>query len=170
MRFDDRVTGTLSTYAQNAQVIHVDIDPAEIGKNVMADIGIVGDVKQVLRQLLPSIEHRQRSQWFAQIEEWQQESATRDILTAGDDETLHVPYVIDQIRRQPQRQPGDDRQRRGPASDVGGPVLPARAAQPVPHLGRAGLDGLRRAGGDRRQLRQARRRGVGRSSATAASR
>jgi acetolactate synthase-1/2/3 large subunit len=99
MRFDDRVTGTLSTYAQNAQVIHVDIDPAEIGKNVMADIGIVGDVKQVLRQLLPSIERRQRSPWFAQIREWQQESATRDILTAGDDETLHVPYVIDQIRR-----------------------------------------------------------------------
>jgi acetolactate synthase-1/2/3 large subunit len=99
MRFDDRVTGTLNTYAQNAQVIHVDIDPAEIGKNVMADIGIVGDVKQVLRQLLPSIERRQRSQWFAQIREWQQESATRDILTAGDDETLHVPYVIDQIRR-----------------------------------------------------------------------
>jgi acetolactate synthase I/II/III large subunit len=99
MRFDDRVTGTLNTYAQNAQVIHVDIDPAEIGKNVLADIGIVGDVKQVLRQLIPSTEHRQRSQWFGQIREWQQEAATRDILTAGDDETLHVPYVIDQIRR-----------------------------------------------------------------------
>jgi acetolactate synthase I/II/III large subunit len=99
MRFDDRVTGTLNTYAQNAQVIHVDIDPAEIGKNVTADIGIVGDVKQVLRQLLPSIEHRQRTQWLAQIEEWRQESAVRDALTAGDDELLHVPYVIDQIRR-----------------------------------------------------------------------
>jgi acetolactate synthase-1/2/3 large subunit len=99
MRFDDRVTGTLNTYAQNAQVIHVDIDPAEIGKNVIADIGIVGDVKRVLRQLLPSIEHRQRSHWFAQIREWQKESATRDILNGGDDETLHVPYVIDQIRR-----------------------------------------------------------------------
>jgi len=98
MRFDDRVTGTLSTYAQNAQVIHVDIDPAEIGKVVAADVGIVGDVKQVLRQFLPSIEHRQRSQWLAQIEEWRQESATRDILTPGNDETLSVPYVIDQIR------------------------------------------------------------------------
>jgi acetolactate synthase I/II/III large subunit len=98
MRFDDRVTGTLSTYAQNAQVIHVDIDPAEIGKNVIADVGIVGDVKHVLRQFLPLTEHRQRSKWFAQIEEWRQESATRDILTPGNDETLSVPYVIDQIR------------------------------------------------------------------------
>jgi acetolactate synthase-1/2/3 large subunit len=99
MRFDDRVTGTLSTYAQNAQVIHVDIDPAEIGKNVTADVGIVGDVKQVLRQLMPSIEHRKRSQWFAQIAEWQQEAAARDILTPGVDDTLNVPFVIDQIRR-----------------------------------------------------------------------
>ena len=99
MRFDDRVTGTLSTYAQNAQVIHVDIDPAEIGKNVTADVGIVGDVKRVLRQVLPLIEPRQRSQWFAQIEEWRRESATRDILTAGEEGTLHVPYVIDQICR-----------------------------------------------------------------------
>ena len=45
MRFDDRVTGNLATYAQNADVIHVDIDPAEISKNVTADVGIVGDVQ-----------------------------------------------------------------------------------------------------------------------------
>ncbi len=51
MRFDDRVTGNLGSYAKNAIVIHVDIDPAEINKNVLADIGIVGDVKAVLRQL-----------------------------------------------------------------------------------------------------------------------
>jgi acetolactate synthase-1/2/3 large subunit len=99
MRFDDRVTGTLSTYAQDAQVIHVDIDPAEIGKNVIADVGIVGDVRQVLQQFIALTEHRKRSRWFAQIREWQQESATRDILTPGNDETLNVPYVIDQIRR-----------------------------------------------------------------------
>jgi acetolactate synthase-1/2/3 large subunit len=99
MRFDDRVTGTLSTYAQNAQVIHVDIDPAEISKNVIADIGIVGDVKAVLAQLLPHIEYQERAAWFAQIREWQQETAVRDILGQNSENTLHVPYVIDQIRR-----------------------------------------------------------------------
>ncbi len=97
MRFDDRVTGTLTTYAQNAQIIHVDIDPAEIGKNVVTDIGIVGDVGQVLEQILPLVEYRPRSQWFAQIEEWRQESAARDIIRTANGDTLHVPYVIDQI-------------------------------------------------------------------------
>jgi acetolactate synthase-1/2/3 large subunit len=99
MRFDDRVTGTLSTYAQEAQIIHVDIDPAEIGKNVIADIGIVGDVKHVLAQLLPHVEYRARSEWFARIEEWRKESLRRDILARNNDNSLHVPYVIDQIRR-----------------------------------------------------------------------
>ncbi len=97
MRFDDRVTGTLSTYAQNARVIHVDIDPAEIGKNVVADVGIVGDAREVLAQLLPHVEYRERAEWFAQIEEWRQETASRDIL-GQDQHMLHVPYVIDQIR------------------------------------------------------------------------
>ena len=57
MRFDDRVTGNLSSYAKNADVIHVDIDPAEINKNVLADVGIAGDVKAVLRQMLPLVEY-----------------------------------------------------------------------------------------------------------------
>ena len=48
MRFDDRVTGNLKTYAPNARKIHIDIDPAEIGKNVPVDVGIVGDLRDVL--------------------------------------------------------------------------------------------------------------------------
>jgi len=99
MRFDDRVTGTLRTYAQNAQVIHVDIDPAEIGKNVVADIGIVGDAKNVLAQLLPRVEYQERADWFAQIDEWRQDTTRRDILNREEDASLHVPFVIDQIRR-----------------------------------------------------------------------
>lgn len=97
MRFDDRVTGNLATYAQNAEIIHVDIDPAEIGKNVTTDVGIVGDVKQVLEQLLPLVEHRDRSAWFSQIEEWRVDSAARDILSNGHDKAPHVPYVVDAI-------------------------------------------------------------------------
>jgi acetolactate synthase-1/2/3 large subunit len=99
MRFDDRVTGTLSTYAQNAQVIHIEIDPAEISKNVLTDIGIVGDAKQVLGQLIPLIEYRERAPWFSQIDEWRGDTQARDIMGTNDDGTLHVPYVIDQIHR-----------------------------------------------------------------------
>ncbi len=55
MRFDDRVTGSVSTYAPNAQIIHVDIDPSEIGKNVAVDIPIVGDVGNVLRSFIEAV-------------------------------------------------------------------------------------------------------------------
>ncbi len=99
MRFDDRVTGNLASYAKHAHVIHVDIDPAEINKNVLADVGIAGDVKQVLGQLMPLIEYRAREAWFAPIAEWQNEARTRDIL-GQDDDTLHVPFVLSEIQRQ----------------------------------------------------------------------
>jgi acetolactate synthase-1/2/3 large subunit len=99
MRFDDRVTGNLGSYAKNADVIHVDIDPAEINKNVRADVGIAGDVKAVIRQLLPLVEHRSREAWFAQIDDWQREAKTRDILE-HEDQTLHVPFVLSEIQRQ----------------------------------------------------------------------
>ena len=55
MRFDDRVTGNLKTYAPNARKVHIDIDPAEIGKNVKVDVGIVGDLRDVLENLLPGV-------------------------------------------------------------------------------------------------------------------
>jgi acetolactate synthase-1/2/3 large subunit len=105
MRFDDRVTGNLATYARGASVIHVDIDPAEIGKNVTVDVGIVGDLKEVLTQLLSHIEPRDRQAWFDQIESWRQDSASRDILTNGHDRAPHVPYVVDAIRRATEASP-----------------------------------------------------------------
>ncbi len=114
MRFDDRVTGNLNTYAKHAHVIHVDIDPAEINKNVLADVGIVGDVGRVLEQLIPLVEPQARAAWFAQIAEWQQESQSRDILGQGDD-TLHVPFVLSEI----QRQTGPDREAVTVVTDVG---------------------------------------------------
>ena len=61
MRFDDRVTGNLKTYAPNARKIHIDIDPAEIGKNVKVDVGIVGDLRDVLENLLPGVAAGERA-------------------------------------------------------------------------------------------------------------
>lgn len=63
MRFDDRVTGKLETFAPNAKIIHIDIDPAEIGKNKKPDVPIVGDVKNVLTYLIPKIE-RKEMRWI----------------------------------------------------------------------------------------------------------
>ena len=68
MRFDDRVTGRLSAFAPNARVIHVDVDPAEVGKNVRVTVPIVGDAKRVLRALAGQVEKTSRPEWLAEID------------------------------------------------------------------------------------------------------
>ncbi len=82
MRFDDRVTGNLKYYAKNAQVIHVDIDPSEIGKNVPADVGICASVKDVLRDLTPMIENHAGGYraWYARINEWRGDTKAHDVM------------------------------------------------------------------------------------------
>lgn len=82
MRFDDRVTGNLKTYAKNARVIHVDIDAAEINKNVPADVGIVASVKDILPDLTSRIEKRTYHTWLAQIDEWRQDTKFHDVMQA----------------------------------------------------------------------------------------
>jgi acetolactate synthase-1/2/3 large subunit len=69
-RFDDRVTGKVKTFAPNAKVIHIDIDPASIAKNVRADIPVVGDAKYILAELIKLVEYRERKEWFAKIAQW----------------------------------------------------------------------------------------------------
>ncbi|MBE3588650.1 MAG: biosynthetic-type acetolactate synthase large subunit, partial [Thermoanaerobacteraceae bacterium] len=71
-RFDIRATSKIDAFAPRAAVIHVDIDPAEIGKNQRVDVPIVGDVKLVLQALLPQLEKTDRSEWLARIEELKQ--------------------------------------------------------------------------------------------------
>ncbi|MDP2727287.1 MAG: biosynthetic-type acetolactate synthase large subunit, partial [Dehalococcoidia bacterium] len=75
MRFDDRVTGNLASFAPHAQVIHMDIDPAEIGKSVRVAVPIVGDVKAVLQSLNPLVVSRTHSEWLTQIDEWRRQYA-----------------------------------------------------------------------------------------------
>ncbi len=77
MRFDDRVTGHVPTFAPFARIIHVDVDPAEIGKNVAVEVPIVGDVKRVLKALLPQVEAvapEARAAYLAEIAQWRDES------------------------------------------------------------------------------------------------
>ncbi|WP_035571048.1 biosynthetic-type acetolactate synthase large subunit [Halonatronum saccharophilum] len=69
-RFDDRVTGKLEKFAAEAKVIHIDIDPAEVGKRVEIDIPIVGDVRRILEKLNPLVEDRSREDWSKQIDNW----------------------------------------------------------------------------------------------------
>lgn len=69
MRFDDRVTGKLSDYATQAKVIHFEIDPAEINKNVKADIAVLGDVKETLAEILPMIERKSYKKWHQKFKD-----------------------------------------------------------------------------------------------------
>ncbi|MDY6827207.1 MAG: biosynthetic-type acetolactate synthase large subunit [Bacillota bacterium] len=71
VRFDDRVTGKLDTFAPQAKIIHIDIDPAEIGKNVMIDVPIVGDVRLVLEELVQRLKPGNTTKWLKQIKTWQ---------------------------------------------------------------------------------------------------
>lgn len=80
MRFDDRVTGNLKTYSPNSKKIHIDIDASEINKNVKVDVGIAGDLRTVLEQLLPHVPVMQHDEWMAEIREWQRDVDQRDIV------------------------------------------------------------------------------------------
>jgi acetolactate synthase I/II/III large subunit len=99
MRFDDRVTGNLKTYALNAKKIHVDIDPAEFNKNVKVDAAVSGDVRDVLETWLPHVARVDRAAWIAHIEELKGDSAVRDIQNLPDDGHLYAAHVINDLWR-----------------------------------------------------------------------
>ena len=83
MRFDDRVTGRISAFAPNAQVIHIDIDPAEVGKNVRVTVPIVGDAKRVMHALAKEVERASRPEWIAEIEALRQGHPMQDSEREG---------------------------------------------------------------------------------------
>ena len=70
MRFDDRVTGSLNTYAKQAKIIHFEIDPAEVNKNVKADVAVLGDVKNTLKEILPHINKNNHSKWRTKFDDF----------------------------------------------------------------------------------------------------
>jgi acetolactate synthase I/II/III large subunit len=99
MRFDDRVTGNLKTYAPNAKKIHVELDPAEVNKLVRVDLPLIGDVREILQMLLPHLEHRDRSEWLDHIDSMRGASAVLDIKHMPDSGKLYAAHVIHDLWR-----------------------------------------------------------------------
>jgi acetolactate synthase-1/2/3 large subunit len=106
VRFDDRVTGKLATFAPHARVIHIDIDPANVGKNRMPDLSLIADARQALRALREEISARdhaeivrriaQRSQWWDQLRNWQREQPLR---FSGSRDQIKPQHVIRELHR-----------------------------------------------------------------------
>jgi len=99
MRFDDRVTGTLATYATKAKKIHIEIDPAEINKNVKVDVALVGDLREVLEELLPHVSGRDGSAWLKTINASKGASAVSDIKNLPDSGHLYAAHVMHDLWR-----------------------------------------------------------------------
>jgi len=92
-RFDDRVTGRLDAFAPDAKIIHIDIDPSSVSKNVNVDIPIVGDAKNILRALNKIIKAPDTADWLKQIDGWREKAP----LKYKDDDALRPQYVVEQI-------------------------------------------------------------------------
>jgi acetolactate synthase-1/2/3 large subunit len=96
-RFDDRVTGKIETFAPNAKVIHIDVDPASISKNVGVDIPVVGDAKNILKALAKEVEYQERKKWFGKIAEWKKKFPFSYDQNSS---TIKPQYVIEELCRQ----------------------------------------------------------------------
>ena len=97
MRFDDRVTGNLKTYAPKARKIQVEIDPTEINKNVKVDVALIGDLREVLRELLPRLQPIDCSEWRGYIDGLKGDAAVRDIQNLPDSGHLYAAHVINDL-------------------------------------------------------------------------
>ncbi|HMG01737.1 MAG TPA: biosynthetic-type acetolactate synthase large subunit [Edaphobacter sp.] len=105
MRFDDRVTGNLASYAPDAKKIHIEIDPSEINKNVKVDVALIGDLKEVLNTVAPLLEQTDNQQpatnntsvWLREIRSIKGDAAVRDIINLPDNGHLYAAHVINDI-------------------------------------------------------------------------
>jgi acetolactate synthase I/II/III large subunit len=97
MRFDGRVTGSTKSFAKNARKIHFDIDPSEINKNVKVDVGLVGDLRETLQRLMPSLDALDHSEWNEHIDEMRTEGARHNIINQPDNGYLFGGHVINDL-------------------------------------------------------------------------
>ncbi|HEY3236784.1 MAG TPA: biosynthetic-type acetolactate synthase large subunit [Polyangiaceae bacterium] len=99
MRFDDRVTGNLKTYALKAKKIHIELDPAEVNKTVKVDLPLLGDAREILRLLLPHLRKLEIDEWIQHIESLKGESAVLEIQHLPDHGRLFAAHVIHDLWR-----------------------------------------------------------------------
>jgi acetolactate synthase I/II/III large subunit len=99
MRFDDRVTGNLKTYAQKAKKLHIDIDASELNKNVPVDLGIVGDLRTVLEAVTPHVQERSLKDWWVTLRRWIEDTEGRCIGQREAEGQLLAAHVIQDIFR-----------------------------------------------------------------------
>jgi len=93
-RFSDRVAGNTSKFAQNAKILQIDIDPAEINKNVIVDASVIGDIKEVLKRLIPMVEENDHKEWVDQVE-----TMKASYPMQYNPDGLTGPYVIEELYR-----------------------------------------------------------------------
>lgn len=93
-RFEDRVTGQIKTFAPKAKIIHIDIDPSSISKNINVDIPVVGDAKEILKKLTAEIEYRERKAWFTKIADWKDKHPVAYDRKA---DVIKPQYVIEEL-------------------------------------------------------------------------
>jgi acetolactate synthase-1/2/3 large subunit len=93
-RFDDRVTGKLDAFAPHAKVIHIDIDPSSVSKNIQVDIPIVGDARAILHELNKLVRKVDTEEWLGRVNDWKRKAP----LAYKNDEALRPQYVVQQIR------------------------------------------------------------------------
>lgn len=98
-RLDDRLTGAFATFAPKAKIVHIDIDRAELGKNLTIHYPLVGDARLTLQALVPMVKPTNHTAWRAEISAWKSDTDSRDIL-AQESTTLVPPYVIRQLHAQ----------------------------------------------------------------------
>ncbi len=97
MRFDDRVTGKLRSFAPNARKIHFEIDPSEINKNIPVDIALVGDLKETLQKILPYVKPANHDDWLSRIQGWKGDCSVRDIQNLPDNGHLYAAHVVNDL-------------------------------------------------------------------------
>jgi len=96
-RFDDRVTGKIATFAPHAKIVHIDIDPASISKNVQVDIPVVGDARHILAELIKEVEYRPREAWFKKIADWKKKYPFRYDAKSPN---IKPQYIIEEVCKQ----------------------------------------------------------------------
>jgi len=96
-RFDDRVTGKITTFAPHAKILHIDIDPASISKNMHVDIPVVGSAKEILTALAKEVEHNERKEWFDKIAGWKKKFPFNFDRNSS---TIKPQYVIEEVCKQ----------------------------------------------------------------------